>query len=92
MTRYLVAATLLCAAAIGADQTGLSKGPENPADIGNRCAVLAGRGDRAYLDCAEQGRTARNVNEATGVERRRTDDWTSGHESRPARRYPLRSR
>ena len=53
-TQCTVLTVLLLAMDADTDMTGLSKGPLNPADIGSRCAVMAGRDDRAFLHCAEQ--------------------------------------
>ena len=54
MPNFMLVILLAAAAEIGAEETpGLSKGPANPAEIGTRCAVMAGREDRAYLNCPE---------------------------------------
>jgi hypothetical protein len=53
ITHITLATLLVLAMESGSEETGLSKGPENPAEIGSRCAVLAGRDDRAYLDCGK---------------------------------------
>jgi hypothetical protein len=81
---------LLLAAENNSEETGLSKGPVNPADLGSRCAVLAGREDRAYLDCAAQAPKA-TTNDATLQDRLRTDPSVSGHDE-GGRRYPVRGR
>jgi hypothetical protein len=75
------------------DTSGLSKGPLNPADSGSRCAAMAGREDRAYLDCMEQAQRPA----AVGQERRGTFwelpsfDHFAGRSHDP-RRYPERRR
>jgi hypothetical protein len=88
--RHVALAALLALAMENqSEETGLSKGPENPADIGSRCAVLAGREDRAYLDC---GKLAPSPSTSRGV--------APGEPSRPepsgregeAGRYRLRGR
>jgi hypothetical protein len=56
MRRCSLAVMLLLAAEVGGEAPGLSKGPADPADIGTRCAAIAGRTDRAYLNCAEHDR------------------------------------
>ena len=80
---------LLLTMEIGDEETGLSKGPENPADIGSRCAVMAGRDDRAYLHCAEQARRRSTAaDESSGASDARIQPgWTDGN---AARRYPVR--
>jgi len=86
-----LAALLALAMENESEETGLSKGPDNPADIGSRCAVLAGREDRAYLDCgklAPPSSTSRGV--APG-EPPRPEPSASGHEGE-AGRYRLRGR
>jgi hypothetical protein len=90
MRRCALVALLLLAAETGSDETGLSKGPENPADLGSRCAVLAGREDRAYLDCAAQAPKA-SSNDAASQERSPTEPSVSGKEG-GGRRYPIRGR
>jgi hypothetical protein len=92
MKRYLVATLLLQAASVSAQETGLSKGPVNPADIGTRCAVMAGRDDRAYLNCLERhGATVSPpVQEQARNQRPYTDH--PGDLRSPAGRYPRRGR
>ena len=82
---------LMLALESGADETGLSKGPADPADLGSRCSVMAGREDRAYLDC---GRRAPGVSTATDIiplERWRIEHFGASPDG-TARRYPLRAR
>ena len=82
MTRGVLLALLLALepGADGSEVTGLSKGPGNPADIGSRCAALAGRDDRAYLDCAEQAGSAAKGGEAARPKRARPEHpgWDPG--------------
>jgi len=73
------------------DETGLSRGDANPAEVGTRCAVLAGRDDRAYLDCGTQAPKPTSSSDATLNDRLRIDPSGGGHES-AGRRYPVRSR
>ena len=68
------------------NETGLSKGPANPADIGNRCAVMAGREDRAYLNCPEPGPASQKATEGIRIRRPYTDRGESG-----TQRYAPRS-
>ena len=49
-----VTTLLVLAMQSGGEEPGLSKGLDDPADLGTRCSVLAGRDDRAYLDCGKQ--------------------------------------
>jgi hypothetical protein len=86
MKRYVLATMVLVSAEVGGDETGVSRGPANPADLGSRCAVMAGRDDRAYLNCAEQEPSTPKANNATRIQRPDTDHPSS--DSRPARRYP----
>lgn len=90
MRRCALAVLLLLAAQNASDETGLSKGPENPADLGSRCAVLAGREDRAYLDCAAQAPKA-SSSDATSSERSRNEPSGPGKEG-GGRRYLDRGR
>jgi hypothetical protein len=92
MTRYVVAALFFPATIAAAQETGLSKGPLNPADIGTRCAVMAGRNDRAYLNCLEQhGATVSPpAKEGARNQRRFTDHPGDGQS--PAGRYLRRGR
>jgi hypothetical protein len=69
---------------------GLSKGPMDPADIGNRCAVMAGRDDRAYLHCAEQAQ--RPAAASHGHSGRLRFDERGGRDDGGTRRYPLQRR
>jgi len=73
------------------DETGLSRGDANPAEVGTRCAVLAGREDRAYLDCATQAPKPTSSSDAALNDRLRIDPSGGGHEN-AGRRYPVRSR
>jgi hypothetical protein len=73
----------------GGDETGLSRGPADPADLGTRCAVMAGRDDRAYLKCAEPERAVPRPNDALRLDRPFTDH--PGGDGRP-RRYPPETR
>ena len=73
------------------DDSGLSRGDANPAELGTRCAVLAGRDDRAYLDCGMQAPRPTPSSDATLNDRLRIDPSGGGHES-AGRRYPVRSR
>jgi hypothetical protein len=67
------------------DEIGLSKGVANPADIGSRCAAMAGRDDRAYLDCAARVRRGATSSNATSPERPRPErpGWTRTGGRRP---------
>lgn len=78
---------LLIAMDVEADQIGLSKGVANPADTGSRCAVMAGREDRAYLDCAESARRGARAGEGTSRERPRPErpGWSQSGAKRPYR-------
>jgi hypothetical protein len=91
MRGYALAALVMLALDAGADEVGLSKGAADPADLGTRCSAMAGREDRAYLDC---GKHAPGVSTPTGVAPRepgRTE--RSGSDSdNTARRYPFRDR
>ena len=58
MRQWALVVVLLLAAEVADEDAGLSKGPADPSDIGTRCAVMAGRADRAYLNCAEHDRRA----------------------------------
>lgn len=75
---------------IGAEETGLSKGPADPADIGSRCAVMAGRDDRAYLHCADEAR--RRTAPADGTGGTPPDRHSESGRDGVTRRYPLRGR
>jgi len=89
---FVVSALMLLALEIDPDVDGLSKGPSNPADIGTRCAVMAGREDRAYLSCAEQATRPSGVSDGrdgSSPDQPRLDQ--AGHEH-SGRRYPLRRR
>lgn len=90
--RRVALATLLVLAMQGErEETGLSKGPENPADIGSRCSALAGREDRAYLDCGKQAPESSTSRGVTPHEEPRAGQFGVGREG-TGRRYPLRSR
>lgn len=65
MRQWALVVLLLLAAEVGEEDAGLSKGPADPADIGTRCAAMAGRTDRAYLNCAEHDRRARKAGESS---------------------------
>lgn len=52
MRKCAFAIALLLASEMGGEEVGLSTGPADPGDIGTRCSVMAGRTDRAYLNCA----------------------------------------
>lgn len=73
------------------DETGLSRGDVNPTDLGTRCSVLAGRDDRAYLDCGAPASKPSSSSDATLNDRLRIDPSGVGHEG-AGRRYPVRSR
>jgi hypothetical protein len=78
---------LLLATEVGGEEPGLSKGPADPADIASRCAVMAGRTDRAYLNCAEHDRPTRKPRDPSlsdGPIPRFRDTITDGQ---PGRRY-----
>lgn len=85
---------LLLVLEIGAEETGLSKGAADPADIGSRCAVMAGRDDRAYLHCADEAR--RRTAPADGTRGTPSDrprpEQSGGGQDGVTRRYPLRGR
>jgi hypothetical protein len=85
VTRRVLLALLLLATEVDTDEIGLSKGAANPADIGSRCAVMAGRDDRAYLDCAEAARRGATGGSATSPEGPRPDrpGWSQGGVRRP---------
>ena len=92
--RSALVTLLLLTIESGPEPIGLSKGPMDPADIGNRCAVMAGRDDRAYLDCAEQARrlaAPSHGDTGTFLEPPRFDDRGGGHDG-GTRRYPLQRR
>lgn len=79
---------------IGAEETGLSKGAADPADIGSRCAVMAGRDDRAYLHCADEARQRTapvDGTRGTLPDRLRPEHPEPGRDG-VTRRYPLRGR
>lgn len=89
--RRVALATLLVLAMQGErEETGLSKGPENPADLGSRCSVLAGREDRAYLDCGKQAPQPSTSRGVTPPEQSPPGQVGVGREG-TGRRYPLRS-
>ena len=73
---------------------GLSKGSTDPADIGSRCAVMAGRDDRAYLHCADRTEPLAGVSHGrtgTSVAPLRFEDLGGRHDG-GTRRYPLQRR
>ena len=90
----LLLAMEIGAMAIGAEEAGLSKGAANPADLGHRCAVMAGRDDRAYLHCADEAR--RRMAPADGTRGTPSDGLRPEHSDSSrdgvTRRYPLRGR
>jgi hypothetical protein len=87
-----VVALWLLLAQVHGEDTGLSKGPVNPADIGTRCGVMAGRDDRAYLNCAEQERAARKAGESGQDAPSTIGRPRAGHDDATRRRYPFRDR
>jgi hypothetical protein len=88
----VLAALLILLAMEGDDEVpGLGKGPANPADIGTRCAVLAGREDRGYLDCARQAPPSSTSRGRTPAEPVHPGP-SGGTREGTARRYPLRGR
>jgi hypothetical protein len=91
MRRWALAMLLMVATQNSTEETGLSKGPADPADLGTRCSVMAGREDRAYLDCGMQAPKASTPGSVTPPERPRIDDSGGGRDG-TGRRYPLRSR
>jgi hypothetical protein len=92
MKRYLIAALLVQATGVSAQETGLSKGPVNRADIGTRCAVIAGRDDRAYLNCLESQSAPSPPRPSVGTQRSITDHPESGNDPRSLERYLRRDR
>ena len=93
-TRCIVPALLLLMTDADTETTGLSKGPLDPADIGSRCAVTAGREDRAYLHCSEQAQrpaAPTQVDVGTSSQLQRLEHSRDGYEG-DARRLPLRRR
>ena len=68
MREWAFVVLLLLAAEVGDEEAGLSKGPTDPSDIGTRCAVMAGRTDRAYLNCAEHDRRAPRTGDPSASE------------------------
>ena len=93
-TRCIVLALLLLMTDADTETTGLSKGPLDPADIGSRCAVMAGRDDRAYLHCSDQTQPpAAPSHEQVGTSSPRPRlDHSGGSYEGDARRFPLRTR
>jgi hypothetical protein len=92
--RFIVLGLLRLMADADTETSGLSKGPLNPADIGSRCAVTAGREDRAYLHCSEQAqRPAAPPREDVGTSSRlqRLEHSRDSYDG-AARRFPLRRR
>ena len=85
-------ALLLSEIETGVESIGLSKGPIDPADIGRRCAPMAGRHDRGYLDCTGQAHRSSAVSEeGRFLDRLRLNAPGSGHDV-STRRYLLRGR
>jgi hypothetical protein len=87
MRRCALSVLLLLAAEVGGEEAGLSKGPADPSPIGTRCGVMAGRTDRAYLNCADQVRPALKTGDpalSEGPVPRFRDTITDGQ---PGRRY-----
>jgi hypothetical protein len=91
MRRGALAALLVLAMESGSEETGLSKGPQNPADIGSRCSALAGREERAYLDCGKQASQPSTSRGVAPLEPPRPDQFGVGREG-TADRYRLRRR
>jgi hypothetical protein len=87
MKHSAVATLLVLAMQSGSEEPGLGKGPADPADLGTRCSVLAGREDRAYLDCGKQAPTS-SIAPPDGP---RPDQVGVGREG-SGRRYPRRNR
>jgi hypothetical protein len=92
LSRSALPMLLLLAMEIADEETGLSKGPANPADIGSRCAVIAGRDDRAYLHCAEQARRRATAADESGIPSDRPHVHPGWSDDGVTRRYPLRGR
>jgi hypothetical protein len=90
MTHGAVAALLVLAMQSGSEEPGLSKGLDDPADLGTRCSVLAGRDDRAYLDCGKQAPPA-STSSIAPPDGLRSDQVGVGREG-SGRRYRLRNR
>lgn len=82
---------VLSLAAVG-DDTGLSKGPANPADMGTRCAAIAGRDDRAYLNCGQQGKPTENASSPSQSAPAHTRPPDVRPDEGVSRRYPSRNR
>jgi hypothetical protein len=89
LNRCALAALVLLGAELGGDETGLSRGPADPSDLGTRCAAIAGREDRAYLKCAEPERAGPQPSDVIRLERPYTDHPAG--DGRP-RRYPQEPR
>ena len=84
MPNFMLVILLAAAAEISAEETpGLSKGPANPAEIGTRCAIMAGREDRAYLNCPEQLIVQPGRDPMT-IQRKIIEQQGSRRENRPA--------
>jgi hypothetical protein len=92
--RSVLQILLLLTLEIGDEETGLSKGPADPADTGSRCAVMAGRDDRAYLHCAEHARRRAVSTDETGgtPSDRSRPDHSGGSHGGATRRYLPRGR
>jgi hypothetical protein len=87
----VLAALLMLAMQSSNEEPGLSKGPTDPADIGTRCSVMAGREDRAYLNCAQQARPASPPTGVAAPEQPQGDRVGVGRDS-TGRPYPVRTR
>jgi hypothetical protein len=85
-----VATLLVLAMQSGSEELGVSKGLADPADLGTRCSVLAGREDRAYLDCGKQAPQA-STSSIAPPDGPRPDQVGVGREG-SGRRYPRRNR
>jgi hypothetical protein len=66
---------------------GLSKGSANPADIGQRCAPLMGRDDRAYLQCQQEEAAKPLLNPQKGGEIK-SQHQQSGGGAPPPQTFP----
>lgn len=91
MSEGALAVLLMLALESGGEVTGLSKGPDNPADIGSRCAVLAGREDRGYLHCGKHAPPAATSGGGAPTEPSRPEPFGVGREGTD-RRYRPRGR
>ncbi|HEX3179276.1 MAG TPA: hypothetical protein VHZ49_21560 [Methylomirabilota bacterium] len=92
LKRSVAIGLMLLALDLDLEMPGLSKGPADPADIGTRCAVMAGRADRAYLPCAQEAPGSSAViggREGGVVDQLRRERSGEPH---GAQRYPVRRR